>query len=112
MNEYTFRVPIRPKVKERPRIRKDGRRYTPKTTSVYEAAVAECYTGPRFEGPVEISILLQKDSSTVTIRESDHKPSPLRGDIDNYMKAIMDALNGVAYVDDRQVLVVRAVKGI
>lgn len=112
MNEHTFRVPIRPKVKERPRVLKNGRTFTPKTTTVYEKAVADCYDGPRFDGPVEISILLQKDSSTVTIRESDHKPSPLRGDIDNYMKAIMDALNGVAYVDDRQVLVVRAVKGI
>lgn len=86
--------------------------FTPPETRVYEEAVAHCYDGPKFEGPVEITILLQKDSSTVTIRESDHSPSPLRGDIDNYMKSILDALNGKAFADDKQVLVLRGVKGI
>lgn len=38
------------------------------------------------------------------------KTSPLRGDIDNYVKTVMDALNGKAYADDRQVQKLRAAK--
>ena len=29
----------------------------------------------------------------------------MRGDIDNYMKLVMDALNGVAWTDDRWIIV-------
>lgn len=32
------------------------------------------------------------------------------GDIDNYVKAVLDGLNGVAYLDDRQVVQVFATK--
>ena len=28
----------------------------------------------------------------------------LRGDIDNYAKSVLDALNGVAYKDDKQIV--------
>ncbi len=31
------------------------------------------------------------------------RPKGVTGDIDNYQKAIQDALNGIAYNDDRQV---------
>lgn len=30
-------------------------------------------------------------------------PAPMDGDIDNIIKPIMDALNGVAYIDDREI---------
>lgn len=112
MREHTFRIPIKPHPKQRPQRSKHGGMFTPKETRVYEQEVARCYDGPQFEGPVEVSIILGKDFSTVTIRESDHAPSPLRGDLDNYMKSILDALNGKAFVDDKQVLVLRGVKGI
>lgn len=41
--------------------------------------------------------------------EVDEK-SKLRGDLDNYTKLIADALNGVAWIDDRQVVKLTAVK--
>jgi len=41
--------------------------------------------------------------------ERDDKPK-LRGDIDNYQKLIMDALNEEAWTDDRQVVEVQVVK--
>lgn len=109
--EHTFRIPHKPKPKGRPRRSKHGGMFTPPETRVYEEAVAQCYDGPLFEGPVEVSIQVSPEGATVTIRESDHVPSKLRGDLDNYCKSLTDALNGVAYADDKQILVIRAVKG-
>jgi len=34
----------------------------------------------------------------------------LRGDLDNYVKLLMDGLNGVAWLDDKQVTIITAVK--
>ena len=45
-----------------------------------------------------------------------YKPKPKSitsrnwGDVDNFLKAVMDALNGICYVDDRQVIEVHARK--
>lgn len=36
--------------------------------------------------------------------------SRLWGDLDNHVKAVLDALNGIAYNDDSQVVEVRATK--
>ena len=50
-----------------------------------------------------MSIVLSDKRAVVTITEMDCKESPLRGDISNYVKGIEDALNGLAYTDDRQI---------
>jgi Holliday junction resolvase RusA-like endonuclease len=36
--------------------------------------------------------------------------SKLRGDVDNYVKSLLDGLNGVAYDDDKQVVNLHAYK--
>jgi Holliday junction resolvase RusA-like endonuclease len=36
--------------------------------------------------------------------------SELRGDIDNYAKSVLDALNGVAFKDDKQVIILELEK--
>jgi Holliday junction resolvase RusA-like endonuclease len=47
----------------------------------------------------------------VTVTEYDTlEPSPLRGDIDNYAKSILDGLNGVAYTDDKLVYKLQVTK--
>lgn len=35
--------------------------------------------------------------------EEPHRPKYVQGDVDNYVKAISDGLNGAAYKDDKQV---------
>lgn len=103
---YKFSIPVRPKAKGRPRVTsKNGNMwaYTPKTTRDWEETVRHYYKGPKFDGPVSMTITLSSKRAVVTITPLDCETSPLRGDISNYVKGIEDALNGLAYDDDRQI---------
>lgn len=100
---YKFTVPIRPQVKGRPRFSKRGHAYTPKKTRDYETAVREYYDGPLFEGPISMSVVFTLKRAQITITQLEGEESKLRGDTTNYLKAIEDALNGVAYADDKQI---------
>ena len=98
---------IKPRSKQRPRSTRSGHTYTPKETREYEKNIAEMYDGNLFaEGPLHVRLVFRADKIELTIRELQPKsiPSKLRGDIDNYAKAVLDALNGVAYTDDKQVV--------
>jgi len=60
---------------------------------------------------LKLTLYLTDEGSNIMIEpvERDDKPK-LRGDIDNYQKLIMDALNEEAWTDDRQVVEVQVVK--
>lgn len=86
--------------------------YTDRATREYEQAIKDAYVAagaPLFEGPVSMSVTFTKDKITITLSEIQGESS-LRGDLDNYIKSIMDGLNGVAYKDDGQVLNIKAHK--
>lgn len=101
---YTQHFKIKPKVKQRPRLGRRGRVFTPQQTIDFERAVRKAYEGPCADKPVDVTIALYKNRFAVTITEHrNHPSSGLRGDIDNYAKAILDGLNGVAYTDDKLV---------
>lgn len=113
---FSFFVPGQPRGKERPR-HKGNITYTPKKTKEYEELVVKCFTDkyPKFipiEGdmPVRVEIIAQykipKSLSKVKkalIAEGNVYPL-VKPDCDNIGKAIMDALNGYAYKDDKQVV--------
>jgi Holliday junction resolvase RusA-like endonuclease len=105
MKKHEFRIERKPKAKGRPRATKSGHVYTDKSTRDYESFVKEAYQssgGERFEGPVQVKINVYSNYADVTIESIDNE-SKLRGDLDNYIKSILDGLNGVAYTDDKQV---------
>jgi Holliday junction resolvase RusA-like endonuclease len=113
MSEHSFTVNRRPKAKGRPRSTKTGHVYTPATTREYETAVKDAYKssgGPKFLGPVNVNISVYKDHVDVTIKDIDDNGCKLRGDLDNYIKSILDGLNKVAYLDDKQVHELQAEK--
>ncbi|MBT98452.1 MAG: hypothetical protein CL902_07485 [Dehalococcoidia bacterium] len=99
---HKFTVRTSPRVKGRPRFAR-GRTYTPKSTTDAEQIIAEAYRGPKFEGPVSLSCVFQKDKILISLTPLEVERSPLRGDVSNYLKLVEDALNGLAYDDDRQV---------
>ncbi len=89
-----FVAHIRPEPKRRPRFG-NGRTYTDERTVVYEghlATVARLAMKGRAptEAPVAITIHTHQTDARVC-------------DVDNASKAVLDALNGIAYRDDRQV---------
>lgn len=105
----SFEVPGVPVGKARPRVTRNGT-YVPKRTKQYMDTIREAY-GWRylFDGPVFMEVyawfpmpkrMTKRDRKR--IEELDylytHKP-----DGDNVLKAVKDALNGMAYADDAQV---------
>lgn len=110
-----FIIPGKPMGKQRPRVLKNGISYTPKETVNYEVFVKSCYCkdypdAKPFEGAVKIEIeaympipksatkKLQEAMKAGTVRPT-KKP-----DWDNIGKIITDALNGIAYNDDKQIV--------
>jgi Holliday junction resolvase RusA-like endonuclease len=100
--EYSFVVDGRPIAKQRPRMTRRGKAYTPERTMQAQDRVREAYQGPCYEGPVAVECDFYPSETVITIRPFAHS-SKLRGDIDNYLKTVLDGLQPVAFVDDRQV---------
>lgn len=118
MNKSTFTVLGEPTAKARPRFSR-GRTFTPQKTKEKEQEVINTYNenvGYVFEGYLKLSIDMyfkvpksdtkkNKELKLANILRPSKKP-----DIDNVIKLILDALNGVAYVDDVQVIELSARK--
>jgi crossover junction endodeoxyribonuclease RusA len=108
--KHTCVIPEKPIAKGRPRLGRRGRVFTPQRTLDAEAAIAAAWDGPKFEGPVKLTVVFLYDSIEVTVEKYPDGSSRLRGDVDNYLKTVMDGLNGVAWEDDKQVFAVVAEK--
>ena len=113
---YRFTVYGKPQPKQRPRFNKyTGATYTPKETRLYETEVKYYFLrdNPRarkLDGAVSVRIdaYFEPPKSTAkTVREKMYlgviRPAK-KPDADNIIKSICDALNGLAYVDDGQVV--------
>ena len=120
LNMTSFIVPGEPVPKARPRVTRNGRTYTPKKTADYEKLVRASYeeqAGKYFgDGPLMCRISLyfpipKSYGKRKTERIFDKKILyTKKPDIDNCVKAILDALNGIAYKDDSQVISIIASK--
>ena len=109
--KYSQVFNIRPRSKGRPRMTRKGRAFTPKETVEYERSVANAYVGPMFaEGLISMKLRFTKEGTELFMEQVELDPDApvtkgrLTGDIDNYAKSVLDALNGVAYTDDKQIV--------
>ena len=110
---HTVFVATKPIPKGRPRMTRRGRVFTPQTTLEAEAVVCEAWTGPCYDGDVSLVCQFTKEGINLTVSEISEgtlNKSTLRGDLDNYVKLLMDGLNGVAWQDDKQVKIIIATK--
>lgn len=120
--EVVFEVPGEPRGKGRPRFSKTGHTYTDSETRAYESKIVAYYRKQlgAFRWPdsafisVEITAYYPIPKSatkaaTAAMRAGQTLPSR-KPDIDNVMKVVLDALNGVAYKDDSRVVRVEAQK--
>lgn len=107
MNALHFEIPGEPVPKGRARSHVMHTRagkayvqhYTPKATKAYELAAALCC-----RAAVERAkwLFTPKDRFTVVVKiYRTHECAG--GDLDNYVKAVCDAINGIAFGDDRYV---------
>ncbi len=104
--EVLFVVPGQPVPKARPRMTCTGHVYTPGKTTKYEHLVAACYRQaavglPPHDGPVTLTV--QAMFARPKRRTGEHW-CVVRPDWDNVGKIVSDALNGLAYHDDSQVV--------
>lgn len=94
-----FTVPGEPRPKERPRFGKRGV-YTPRRTSAFERKVQFAALAAKLKRAVgHVAISLQFCLGNAR-----------RVDIDNLIKSVLDALNGIAWEDDAQITNLRAMK--
>lgn len=106
----------KPRGKDRPRFDSRSRRaYTSKNTALYERMIAkswrETYGQEKVQGYIYLSVFayfpLNKTDSLKTKEKklnNELKPNK-KPDADNILKVVADALNGVAYDDDKQITV-------
>ncbi|WP_237173024.1 RusA family crossover junction endodeoxyribonuclease [Paracandidimonas lactea] len=113
----SFMVPGKPVGKGRPRAAKRGRHitlYTPEETASYESTVAlaagQAMAGqPLIDGPVDVlmRIALPVPASWSQKKQREALAGTLvptvKPDMDNVIKAVFDAINGVVWNDDTQV---------
>ena len=111
-------IPGKPMGKQRPKFARVGaftKSYTPKNTVNYETLVKELFIMNHpdhvpIDGPVimELTIWQQIPKSMSQVKIKATKLGLLRPttkpDIDNVIKIICDALNGLAYVDDNRIV--------
>lgn len=94
--------------KHRPRVRRDGWTYPDPNDVEYQQAIAAAYEsqcGLWFgTNPVSVTIDIVRSMPKDRPRRIDKEPDMFKPDVDNVAKAVLDALNGVAFADDRQVV--------
>ena len=119
--QVTFCVYGDPQGKARPRFTKTGRAYTPTKTADYETEIrhmakAAMGSSEPLETPVAVFcyVTLPIPASMPKKRLAavlDGSERPLKKpDLDNVAKAFLDAMNGIVYADDKQVVTLHCTK--
>ena len=107
-------VPGKAQAKERPRLGKYGT-YTPYKTKNYENWIKTIFIQnyplmKPLESPLRVSIILNVDIPTSASKKKQDEMrrgillSTKKPDVDNVAKSILDALNKIAYRDDKQII--------
>ena len=112
-----FHINTRPTPKQRPRLGKSGKVYTPNSTKVFEEICRLSYGNRYYFDKEYISIKIvfkfkvPKSYSKKKYSEAiEGKIRPSTNDTDNLLKSVLDGLNGKAWKDDRYIYKIEAEK--
>ena len=122
-----FNIPVKPRGKARPRMSRNGHVYTPKVTRDAENEINQYVNDVLFahadldklypnddEFDIEIiffmPILKKENKSTRFKMDAGYIRYVKKPDLDNMIKLLLDALNGVLWNDDSQVFSIIASK--
>lgn len=116
-----FTIHATPKPKGRPRVTRSGHAFTPKATREYEQLIVGEWevqhgkTEPT-KNPVAVRVRFYMPIPKATSNKTRERMATglvvpaKKPDIDNLLKAVLDALNGKAYHDDNQIVEISAKK--
>lgn len=102
-------IPVPVVAKQRARLGRRRRAYTPERTVHFENAIKAAYQaadgGFHSDVPVGVEVDIEKDGFWIEVFELEQsvRPVGITGDIDNYQKSIFDGLHDVAYENDRKI---------
>lgn len=112
-----------PRPQARPRMTKTGHVYTPADSANYRecvrhAAAAAMHGRELITTPCELFLQIVRQSKTTGFRKGEREWLDVGGlmlhdkkpDIDNLIKQVADACNGVVWRDDSQVVIASAIK--
>lgn len=116
--KINFIVQGKVQAKQRPRFnRYSGKTYTPNETIAYENWVKDCYfrsissiDNKPTDKPLKVKIIAYYEvprsaSKKKKLQMLHNEIFPtIKPDTDNIAKSILDSLNGIAYLDDKQVV--------
>ena len=109
MKIHYFQFDVDPKPKQRPRVNTKTRRaYTPEATRNYERFIRDLTKlqwgkSKSIEKPIKMDIVFHmKRPASVPPRK--RKYPSVRPDLDNLEKALIDAMQGIVFVDDSQIV--------
>ena len=99
--------------KPRPKVNRNGHVWVPKRFTDYEKAIARAYVeagGKKLEGCVAVKVRTFRSLPNSRPKKLESEPDNFKPDVDNIGKIFLDALNGVAYEDDKQVTILCVTK--
>ena len=113
-----FTIPSAPVPKSRPRFNTNtGRAFTDDKTRIFESLVILAYGARHYFDDNYIRIRMKfkfevpkSYSKKKRIDALEGKIRPTKADIDNYIKSVLDGLNGKAFKDDRYIYAILAEK--
>ena len=110
-------IPIEPVAQGRPKFARIGRAvrtYDPAKSRAYKALVAgyarEQYAGAPLVGALVLRVTFYRPIQTSGSKRLKHDKAvgaalpTVKPDLDNYFKAVTDALKGIVWVDDNQIV--------
>lgn len=104
-----FVVFMTPIGKGRPRFG-NGHVYTPQETVMFESAFRAMSRKYKPIEPISVPIDLEIEFNFIKPRTTKRKFHSVKPDIDNLIKAVCDSCNKVFFIDDSQIVRVRATK--